>query len=63
MKLKDLESMLQRVNGFEKPKVVFEQYTTSPHLASHLLNSVDSTFDDIAGSAVAELGVGPGKYL
>lgn len=33
LKLKELESRLQQVDGFEKPKVLLEQYPTRPHIA------------------------------
>ena len=33
MKLKELESVLQQVDGFEEPKILLEQYPTSPHIA------------------------------
>lgn len=33
MKLKELESFLQQVDVFEDPKIIFEQYPTSPHIA------------------------------
>uniref|UniRef100_A0A672YKD5 Methyltransferase like 5 n=1 Tax=Sphaeramia orbicularis TaxID=375764 RepID=A0A672YKD5_9TELE len=33
MKLKELESCLQQVDTFETPKILLEQYPTSPHIA------------------------------
>lgn len=33
MKLKELESCLQQVDTFEEPKILLEQYPTSPHIA------------------------------
>uniref|UniRef100_A0A7N4NFN7 Methyltransferase 5, N6-adenosine n=1 Tax=Sarcophilus harrisii TaxID=9305 RepID=A0A7N4NFN7_SARHA len=33
MKRKELESFLQQVDGFEKPKLLLEQYPTRPHIA------------------------------
>lgn len=33
MKLKELESCLQQVDVFEEPKILLEQYPTSPHIA------------------------------
>lgn len=33
MKLKELESCLQQVDAFEEPKILLEQYPTSPHIA------------------------------
>lgn len=34
MKLKQLESLLQDVQGFRDPKQKLEQYITGPHLAA-----------------------------
>ncbi|GLG97325.1 Methyltransferase-like protein 5 [Gryllus bimaculatus] len=59
-KPKALECQLQNVKGFEKPKVKLEQYVTSPHIAAHMLHTIQSTFDDIEGKFVADLGCGCG---
>ncbi|XP_072300524.1 rRNA N(6)-adenosine-methyltransferase METTL5 [Eucyclogobius newberryi] len=60
MKLKELESCLQQVETFESPKVLFEQYPTSPHIAACMLYTIHNTFDDIEGKLVADLGCGCG---
>lgn len=60
MKLKELESYLQQVDVFEKPKIELEQYPTTPHIASHMLYTIDRTFGDIEGKLVADLGCGCG---
>uniref|UniRef100_A0A3B4B5S7 Methyltransferase-like protein 5 n=1 Tax=Periophthalmus magnuspinnatus TaxID=409849 RepID=A0A3B4B5S7_9GOBI len=60
MKLKELESCLQQVDTFETPKVFLEQYPTSPHIAACMLYTIHSTFDDIEGKLVADLGCGCG---
>ena len=60
MKLKELESYLQQVEGFEEPKVHLEQYITSGHIASHMLYTMDQTFDDIENNVVADFGCGCG---
>ncbi|TNN03032.1 hypothetical protein fugu_000061 [Takifugu bimaculatus] len=60
MKLKELESCLQQVDVFEEPKILFEQYPTSPHIAACMLYTIQSTFDDIKGKVVADLGCGCG---
>lgn len=60
MKLKELESYLQQVEGFEEPKVHLEQYITSGHIASHMLYTMDQTFDDIENNIVADFGCGCG---
>ena len=36
MKLKELEIELQNVAIFEQPKIEYEQYPTTPHLAGKL---------------------------
>lgn len=60
MKLKQLEGLLQNLDVFEKPKVHLEQYPTTPHIASHMLYTIDQTFEDIRGNIVADLGCGCG---
>ena len=60
MRLKELESYLQQVDVFKKPKVELEQYPTTPHIAAHMLYTIDRTFDDIEGKLVGDLGCGCG---
>jgi len=60
MKLWQLESLLQQLEGFERPKVTLEQYVTPPHIAAHLLHTAQARYGDLAGRAVADLGCGPG---
>jgi len=60
MKLKELESHLQQVEEFEKPKILFEQYPTRPHIASCMLHTMAASFGDIEGKTVADLGCGCG---
>ncbi|KAK2904714.1 hypothetical protein QQF64_032798 [Cirrhinus molitorella] len=60
MKLKELESCLQQVDGFEEPKILLEQYPTSPHIAGCMLYTIHNTFDDIQNKLVADLGCGCG---
>ncbi|XP_072118004.1 rRNA N(6)-adenosine-methyltransferase METTL5 isoform X2 [Mobula birostris] len=60
MKLKELESLLQRVEGFDRPKLLLEQYPTSPHIAACMLYTIHTTFDDIENKLVADLGCGCG---
>ncbi|KAH3715368.1 hypothetical protein DPMN_058076 [Dreissena polymorpha] len=35
LKLKELETYLEEVDGFENPKVLLEQYSTPAHLAGN----------------------------
>ena len=37
MKLKELETHLQQVEVFEKPKILLEQYPTRPHIGWYLV--------------------------
>ncbi|KAK2849887.1 hypothetical protein Q7C36_008670 [Tachysurus vachellii] len=60
MKLKELESCLQQVDGFEEPKILLEQYPTGPHIAGCMLYTIHNTFDDIENKLVADLGCGCG---
>ncbi|KAL4656634.1 methyltransferase-like protein 5 isoform X1 [Arapaima gigas] len=60
MKLKELEGCLQQVDVFEEPKVLLEQYPTSPHIAARMLYTIHNTFDDIEQKLVADLGCGCG---
>ncbi|XP_076252107.1 methyltransferase like 5 [Rhynchophorus ferrugineus] len=60
LKLKKLEEILQQVSDFERPKIKLEQYVTPPHLASHMLYTIQSHYGDIKGKLVADLGCGCG---
>lgn len=60
MKLKQLESALQNVETFKNPKLNYEQYITTSHLASQILFNIDNQYDDINESIVCELGIGTG---
>ena len=60
MKLKQLESHLQSVNPFKSPKIEFEQYPTSAHIASHMMFTAQEQFNDLESKTVIDLGVGCG---
>ncbi|XP_047357496.1 rRNA N6-adenosine-methyltransferase Mettl5 [Vespa velutina] len=60
LQLRKLEEYLQQIDGFETPKIKLEQYTTSAHIASRMLYTAQSQFDDIEGCAVADFGCGCG---
>ena len=60
MKLKELESRLQEVNTFKKPKLQLEQYITTPHLASQIVFNIDQLYDDLRGKKICDLGCGTG---
>ncbi|GCB61759.1 rRNA N(6)-adenosine-methyltransferase METTL5 isoform X1 [Scyliorhinus torazame] len=59
-KLKELESLLQQVDVFEQPKLLLEQYPTSPHIAAHMLYTIHTTFNDIESKLIGDLGCGCG---
>ena len=60
MKLKQLESILQQIDTFASPKAELEQYATTPHIASHMLYTIDKTFNDLSQKVVADFGCGCG---
>ena len=60
MKLKELESWLQDLSGFENPKVKLEQYETPAHIASRMVHTMEASFGDLQGKMVADLGCGCG---
>jgi predicted RNA methylase len=60
IKLKTLEQYLQEVDVFENPKVQLEQYATMPHIGARMLHTIQSSFGDIDGKLIADLGCGCG---
>ncbi len=60
MKLKQLESALSCIQPFQKPKIEYEQYPTSPHIASHMIYTAQEVFEDIQDNIILDLGVGCG---
>lgn len=54
MKIKELEQHLSSLDGFEKPKIKYEQYATDAHLACKLAFLQDfikfASEDDVHGS-------------
>ncbi|XP_045582223.1 rRNA N6-adenosine-methyltransferase METTL5 isoform X1 [Procambarus clarkii] len=63
MKLKELEAWLQDVNGFEIPKIQLEQYETPVHIAARMIHTIESSFGDLEGKVVADLGCGCGVLM
>lgn len=57
LKLKELESYLEDVDVFEAPKVVLEQYPTTPHLAGDSFFSI--YYDSLKWSLHLYLRVSP----
>lgn len=60
MKLKELEMMLQSIDGFESPKITLEQYETGHHIGARMLFTMNS-FEDILGKSIVDLGTGCGR--
>ncbi|KAJ1967428.1 hypothetical protein H4R35_006713 [Dimargaris xerosporica] len=60
MKLHALEGHLQEVRAFDNPKVYYEQYPTSAHLAARIVYTAATNYDDIEGKSIADLGCGCG---
>ncbi|GAA6035378.1 hypothetical protein JCM8097_008844 [Rhodosporidiobolus ruineniae] len=58
MKLKELEAELQPLQGFAEPKREYEQYVTSAHLASRMIFTAATQFDDLDDKDVLDLGCG-----
>ena len=56
MKLRELESHLEEVETFEAPKILLEQYATPTHIAACMLHTIQSSYGDIEGKLVADLG-------
>lgn len=56
MKLRELESLLEGVDDFDQPKILLEQYATPSHIAACMLHTIQSSFGDIEGKLVADLG-------
>jgi predicted RNA methylase len=52
MKLKELESYLQEVDGFPEPKVALEQYPTPPHIAARILYTIEGTYGYVTAHGV-----------
>lgn len=63
MKLKELETWLQEVSGFESPKLKLEQYETPAHIAARMVHTMESSFGDLDGKIVADLGCGCGMLM
>eukprot|EP00850_Spirogloea_muscicola_P014817 SM000109S14131 [mRNA] locus=s109:11457:13697:+ [translate_table: standard] len=60
LKLKQLESQLQAVQPFQHPKVDLEQYPTSAHISARMVHMMESSYNDVKGKVVVDLGCGCG---
>lgn len=60
MQLWQIEALLKDLKAFENPNVYLEQYTTPPHIAAYLLHMAETSFGDLKGKQVADLGCGTG---
>lgn len=61
MRRKDLEILLQKVDDFESPSSILEQYMTPAWMASEILFSAYAA-GDVAGMKIADLGCGTGMF-
>ncbi len=59
-KPKQLECLLQQLDGFQSPNVALEQYQTPPEVAAHMLWFIDEHLAGLAGKTVLDLGCGSG---
>ncbi|KAL1131324.1 hypothetical protein AAG570_010942 [Ranatra chinensis] len=60
--LRDLECCLEEVETFgTRAKIRLEQYPTPAHLAACVLHTIETSFGDISGRLVADLGCGCGN--
>ncbi|GBP80881.1 Methyltransferase-like protein 5 [Eumeta japonica] len=62
LKLKTLESCLQELNGFSKPKLDLEQYETPAHIAAIALHTIQTRYGDIEDKLILDAGCGTGKF-
>lgn len=60
MKLKNIEMMLESIQGFENPKIKLEQYETGFHIGARMLFTMNS-YDDIEEMSILDLGTGCGR--
>lgn len=60
MKAKELEHHLSSVKPFPKPKLELEQYATDAHIAARMIYVAATSFEDIEGRSVLDLGCGCG---
>lgn len=50
----------QLISVLDEPKIQFEQYPTTPHLAARMLYTADTVYDDIEDKAIGDFGSGCG---
>ncbi|CAK0738221.1 hypothetical protein CVIRNUC_001011 [Coccomyxa viridis] len=60
MKLKELHAAMQGIQPFASPNVNLEQYPTGADIASRMLFTVDSIYNEFQGRTVLDLGCGTG---
>ena len=60
MKKKVLQGHLESIEVFDNPKILLEQYPTTPHIAAIMLHQIQTKFGDIEGCSVLDLGCGCG---
>ncbi|XP_062519057.1 rRNA N6-adenosine-methyltransferase METTL5-like [Corticium candelabrum] len=60
LKLKELEGVLQQVDGFSHSRAKLEQYVTPSHIAAEMLFHIQQSYGDIKSKCVCDLGCGTG---
>ncbi|CAH1789023.1 unnamed protein product [Owenia fusiformis] len=60
MKLQKLQGYLEDVDIFENPKILLEQYHTSPEIAAQMIYLIAFNDDNIQDKCIADLGCGCG---
>ncbi|ETO17287.1 ribosomal protein L11 methyltransferase PrmA [Reticulomyxa filosa] len=60
LKLRDVLSTLQQVQGFKDAKVSLEQYPTPADIASHMCYLIQQRYRDLENKSVVDLGCGTG---
>uniref|UniRef100_A0A915ETK9 Methyltransferase small domain-containing protein n=1 Tax=Ditylenchus dipsaci TaxID=166011 RepID=A0A915ETK9_9BILA len=63
MKKKQLESFLQQLETFDRPRLDLEQYATSPQLGSSILEAINEEIGLNEDTLLADLGCGSGILM
>ncbi|RLE82303.1 MAG: RNA methyltransferase [Thermoprotei archaeon] len=61
LKKSDLKKLLSTIKGPQSPSIELEQYETPVQLASDILWTASTAFNDIPGKIVVDLGCGTGR--
>ena len=58
--VKNLENMISNFEGFTRPRVELEQYSTDSHVASRMVYLIETEFRAIKDKIILDLGCGTG---